>query len=235
MSGPNRAQLDRYRPAQDIARAVLSDIETHIRPGASERSLHEACHALMLAHGATGFWGNTPAIVLSGSRLRSSVFDSSYRPSDESFGQDGMITIDVGPRIDDRFGDSARTYFMQGGRLVTPEQAGEAEADGMRLEHRLHAELVRRARPNMSFAELFLQMDALVAEAGYENLDLLANYGHSLETDVADFLPLDHTNHRPLGSVSFFTFEPHIARPGSPLGFKLEEAYYVDGDRLAKL
>jgi Xaa-Pro aminopeptidase len=146
-----------------------------------------------------------------------------------------MITIDVGPRIGDCLGDCARSYFLKEGILVTAEEAGSEQAAAMALERRLHAAFVARARPEMSFAEIHGEMDALVRAAGYENLDLLANYGHSLEKNVADFILMDANNERLLGSVDFFTFEPHIARPGSRFAAKLEEVYYFDDDSVRML
>jgi Xaa-Pro aminopeptidase len=227
--------LETYKAAQDIARSVLADIARYIVPQATERTLHQACHRLMLDHGASGFWGNTPAFVLAGDRLRDSVFDHRYVPADAPIGDNEMITIDVGPRIGDCLGDCARSYFLKDGSLVTAEEAGSEQAAAMALERHLHAAFVARVRPDMSFAEIHREMDALVRAAGYENLDLLANYGHSLEKDVADFILMDASNERLLGSVDFFTFEPHIARPGSRFAAKLEEVYYFNDDSVRML
>jgi Xaa-Pro aminopeptidase len=229
------AELDIYKAAQDIARSVLEDITRYIAPDATEQTLHQACHRLMLEHGASGYWGNTPAFVLAGDRLRDSVFDHRYQPATVRLGENAMITIDVGPRIGDCFGDCARSFFLKDGKLATPEQAGPEQAAGMALERRLHAEYVARARPDMSFAEIYLQMDALVREAGYENLDLLSNYGHSLAKKVSDFILMDAENHRPLSSAPFFTFEPHIAKLGSPFAVKWEEVYYFENDAVRML
>ena len=235
MSAGVPAELATYKAAQDIARAVLAEIAGYIVPDATEQSLHQACHRLMLAHGASGYWGNTPAFVLAGNRLRDSVFDHRYIPAKVRLGEDEMITIDVGPRIGDCFGDCARSYFLKGGELVTADAAGPEQAAGMALEQRLHAEFVARAAPDMTFKTMYLQMDALVREAGYENLDLLSNYGHSLAKRVSDFVLLDEKNDQPLSSVPFFTFEPHIARRGSPLAVKLEEVYYFENDAVRML
>jgi methionyl aminopeptidase len=229
------AELATYKAAQDIARAVLAEITHDIVPDATEQALHQACHRLMLAHGASGYWGNTPAFVLAGDRLRDSVFDHRYVPATIRLGEDEMITIDVGPRIGDCFGDCARSYFLKGGKLVTAEQAGPEQAAGVALERRLHAEFAARAKPDMSFRQMYLQMDALVREAGYENLDLLSNYGHSLAKQVCDFVLMDEKNDSPLASVPFFTFEPHIARRGSRFAVKLEEVYYFDNGAVRML
>ncbi|MCX5493811.1 M24 family metallopeptidase [Kaistia dalseonensis] len=230
-SGTPRAWTT-YNAAQDIARRVLVDIGQYIVPGASERTLHEACHRLMLEAGASGYWGNTPAIVLSGDRLRLSVFDSSYAPSATPFAEDETVTIDVGPRIGDCFGDSARTYFLRGGQLVTADEAGAEAAAAMALEQALHAALIESAHPEMTFRDAYLAAESTVRAAGFENLDLLSNYGHSIETSVSAFISIDEANQRPLGSVDYFTFEPHIARPGSPLAVKHEEMYCFVGGRL---
>jgi len=229
------AELATYKAAQDIARSVLAEITRYIVPDATEQTLHQNCHRLMLAHGASGYWGNTPAFVLAGERLRDSVFDHRYIPARVRLGEDEMITIDVGPRIGDCFGDCARSYFLKGGKLVTADEAGPEQAAGVALEQRLHAEFVARATPDMTFRTMYLQMDALVREAGYENLDLLANYGHSLAKQVSDFVLLDEMNDRPLASVPFFTFEPHIARRGSRFAVKLEEVYYFENDTVRML
>ena len=39
---------------------------------------------------------------------------------------------------------------------------------------------------------------------------------------------MDTVNHEPLGSVNFFTFEPHIRKAGGRWGFKHENIYYFD-------
>jgi len=229
------AELETYKAAQDIARSVLEEITRYIVPDATERTLHQACHRLMLEHGASGYWGNTPAFVLAGDRLRDSVFDHRYVPAALPLGENAMITIDVGPRIGDCFGDCARSFFLKDGRLASAEEAGAEQAEGMALERRLHAEFVARVKPDMTFAQIHVQMDALVRAAGYENLDLLANYGHSLAKQVSDFILMDDKNHRPLASAPFFTFEPHIAKVGGRFAAKWEEVYYFENDTVRML
>ncbi|MBS1031280.1 aminopeptidase P family protein [Gluconobacter cerinus] len=222
------SDLSHYTAAQDIARAVLTDITAHIVPGASEASVHKACHDLMLAHGATDFWGNTPAFVLAGERLRLSVFDSSYVPSPKLFGENETITIDVGPRVDDYFGDSARTYFLRNGIIVSAAEAGEEEAEAMDFEAYLHGVFIKTVQPDMTFGDVHQKMSALVSENGYENLDLLDAYGHSIAASTDDFIIMEKGNECLLGSVNYFTFEPHIAKVGSSLAVKYEEIYYFD-------
>ena len=46
---------------------------------------------------------------------------------------------------------------------------------------------------------------------------------------------IEKGNTAKLGDVRYFTFEPHIAFPDSRYGYKKENIYYFDGDRLLEL
>lgn len=48
----------------------------------------------------------------------------------------------------------------------------------------------------------------------------------------ADRVYIERGNRKPLGDVGFFTFEPHIATPGSVYGFKREDIYYFENGLL---
>ncbi len=183
----------------------------------------------MDAAGATGYWWyTTPAYVLAGGNLRLSVEGDAYVPRDQAIGSDGMITIDLHPEIEGRWGDCARTYFLRDGNLVTPEAAGYEEADGMATEAALHTLVQAAARPDMTFQELHSLVDREVARRGYENLDFLGNFGHSIGADVASRAFIDSNCSQRLDGAPFITIEPHIAKPGRPLAFKYEEIYRFD-------
>ncbi len=63
----------------------------------------------------------------------------------------------------------------------------------------------------------------------------MGNLGHSIATDKADRIYIEKGNGAPLGSVKYFTFEPHIAVKNSKYGFKKENIYYFENDRLVEL
>jgi Xaa-Pro aminopeptidase len=183
----------------------------------------------MDAAGATGYWWyTTPAYVLAGENLHLSVEGDVYAPGEVAIGADGMITIDLHPEIDGRWGDCARSYFLRDGHVVTAEAAGYEEADGMATEAALHSLIRAKVRPEMTFQELHSIVAKEVAHRGYENLDFLGNFGHSIGADVANRAFLDANCNLRLGSSPLLTFEPHIARPGRPLAFKYEEIYLFD-------
>ncbi len=231
-----RSALARYEKAQAIARDCLRAIAEFIRPGATEATLLEDCRRLMDAGGATGYWWfGVPAVVLAGPRLRDSVEGDVFLPSNTPIAPDDMVTIDVAPEIDGIWGDCARSFFLRDGALVTAEEAGPEQAEGMAAEAALHRHLLAAAQPAMTFRDLHAEMDGKVRALGFENLDFLANYGHDIGEDLHARAFIDANCSLRLDSVPMFTFEPHIARPGRPLAFKYEEVYRFEDGRLRVL
>ncbi len=227
------ADLAKYENAQAIARHTLGAIADFIRPGATEASLLAECRCLMDARGATGYWWfGIPALILAGPRLRDSMEGDVYHPSDAPLAADDMLTIDLAPETAGYWGDCARSFFLKQGVLVTPEQAGTEQARGMAAEAALHAHLLEFALPEMTFQELHAEMEAKTRSLGFENLDFLGNYGHNIGQDLHARAFMDAHCALRLDSVPMFTFEPHIARPGSSLAFKYEEIYRFASGRL---
>jgi Xaa-Pro aminopeptidase len=230
------ADLAKYENAQAIARATLVAITDFIRPGATEASLLAECRRLMDARGATGYWWfGIPAVILAGPRLRDSMEGDVYQPSDTPLAADDMLTIDLAPEIGGYWGDCARSFFLKQGVLVTPDQAGAEQAEGMAAEAALHAHLLEVALPEMTFQDLHAEMDAKVRSLGFKNLDFLGNYGHNIGEDLHARAFMDAHCTLRLDSVPMFTFEPHIARDGSSLAFKYEEIYRFASGRLRVL
>jgi methionyl aminopeptidase len=228
--------LARYERSQAMARDTLAAIGAFIRPGATEASLLAECRRLMDARGATGYWWfGVPAVILAGPRLRDSVEGDVFEPSDVPIAADDMVTIDLAPEIDGYWGDCARSFFLKGGVLVSAEEAGIAQAEGMAAEAALHAHLLTVARPEMTFRALHAAIEAEVHGLGFENLDFLANYGHNIGQDLHARAFIDANCALRLDSVPMFTFEPHIAKAGSALAFKYEEVYRFEDGRLRVL
>jgi methionyl aminopeptidase len=230
------SQRARYESAQAMARASLDDIAAYIQAGATEMSLMEDCRRIMEARGATGYWWfGVPAVILAGPRLRVSEEGDVYQPASIPITDSDMVTIDVAPEIDGIWGDCARSFFLKDGNLVSAEDAGPEQAEGMAAEATLHAHLLEAARPDMTFQQLHAVMAARLAELGFENLDFLGNFGHDIGDDLHGRAYMDADCTVRLDSVLMFTFEPHIARPGSALAFKYEEVYRFEDGRLRLL
>jgi methionyl aminopeptidase len=226
----------KYEKIQGIARSTLAAIQEYIRPGATETSLLAECRRMMDAQGTTGYWWfGRAGVILGGARLRASMEGDEYEPAHVPLLPDDMVTIDLSPEIDGYWGDCARSFFLKDGSLVGAVQAGPEQAEGVAAEATLHAHLLRFARPEMTFQELHSEMDAQVRSLGFENLDFLGNYGHNIGQDLHARAFIDARCELRLDSVPMFTFEPHIAKPGSPLAYKYEEIYRFVGGRLRVL
>ncbi len=63
----------------------------------------------------------------------------------------------------------------------------------------------------------------------------MGNLGHSIEHRKENRIYIERGNKRKLGEVDYFTFEPHIAKAGSKYGFKRENIYFFDKDKLREL
>lgn len=107
--------------------------------------------------------------------------------------------------------------------------------DGVLAEAQLHSDLIDVARPSMTFEDLHAEMNSRIHEMGFEDLDFLGNVGHSLERRSADRLYIERGNKARIGDTAFFTFEPHIRRPFGTSGFKHENIYRFNHDRLVEL
>ncbi len=85
--------------------------------------------------------------------------------------------------------------------------------------------------PATTFEELFAFGNAEIKRLGFENLDFLGNLGHSIASTREDRRYIEPKNTMPLGSVPFFTFEPHVRQTNGAWGFKHEEIYYFDSEQ----
>ena len=89
--------------------------------------------------------------------------------------------------------------------------------------------------PDMTFEELYYQMNDYIKDEGYINLDFMGNLGHSIVRQKDDRVYIEKGNNKKLGDVNFFTFEPHISVDGSKYGYKREDIYYFENGVLKKL
>ena len=87
-------------------------------------------------------------------------------------------------------------------------------------------------KPSTTFRDLYKYANQQIRTLGFENLDFANNLGHSIVLNRDDRIYIEASNQKLLGCVSFFTFEPHIAKIGSPWGFKHEQIYFFNSDGL---
>jgi len=217
-----------YFEVQRKAKSVLSQMEGRISPDSTEASIADQCVALLKSLGVEKTWYyQVPAFVLLGSRSCLSISGKNYTPAQEPVGRTNLVTIDLSPLVDETWGDCARSYCVENGKVTAQPEDSEL-ASGLETERALHRELRRIAQPGSSFQSIFQEMNAFIVQRGYVNLDFMGNLGHSIVKEKADRIYFEKGNTRRLEEVDCFTFEPHIQRQGGRWGFKHENIYFFD-------
>jgi Xaa-Pro aminopeptidase len=196
------------------------------------------CEDKMLTLGADSFWyWDIGAFVFLGDETTVSVSGREYVTSDRLIAADDIITIDLSPQNDNIWGDYARTIILEDGKVVDDISniRNDEWRSGLLMEEELHAELLSFATPQTTFEELYFHINQLITDRGFINLDFLGNLGHSIVKDKNERIYTEKGNNALLSSVDYFTFEPHISVPNSKYGYKKENIYYFESNRLIEL
>ena len=222
---------------QNLNRATIAYISSIIKPGMPLGDIRYCCEQYMLDHGADSFWyWDVGAFVFSGKETAISVSGRSYTTSSSIIETDDIITIDLSPQHQNIWGDFARTIILENGAIVKSINEIKIKEwhDGLLMQEYLHQEMIRFVTLETTFEELYFHINSIILDNGYINLDFAGNLGHSIETDKANRIYTEKGNHTKLSAVTAFTFEPHIAIPHSPYGFKKENIYRFQNDRLVE-
>lgn len=227
-----------YRDVQKIAKETMEYIKTEIRAGMLLPEVRRICEEKMIELGAESFWyWDIGAFVFAGDETTISVSGKEYTTSDRAIGSDDIITIDLSPQIGDTWGDYARTIIIENNNVVNSvgEIINDKWRDGLLMEENLHDKLNEIADPQITFEDLYFEINKYISDMGYINLDFMGNLGHSIVRRKEDRVYIEKGNSVKLGDVNYFTFEPHISTDGSKYGFKREDIYYFDNEVLKKL
>ncbi len=217
-----------YKAVQASAKQVLTELCEVIGSDSTEQSIAAFAIDRLSELGLPDTWYHScPAFVLAGSRSCLSFSGRDYVPSEERIGSNNLITVDLSPRAGSIWGDCARSFPVEDGR-VNLQPTGPDFRRGIEAQVRLHTEMKAFVNPTTTFAELHNFSNGLIASMGYINLDFLGNVGHSIATRLDDRVYIDANNNEPLSTVKFFTFEPHIRKVNGAWGFKHENIYYFN-------
>ena len=221
--------IENILKAQDIARSCLKHMNTFLKPGLDRETIHEECARYMSDLGSQGWWiHNDPALILFGDLTAYSAHeDPSPLFAGKTIKEDDLITIDVAPMIKSGWGDLARSFVMEDGKIVDWKSCHNEEiVRGMETEMKLHRLFIDTVNENTTFEELHAVIDDFVKQEGYRNCDYHGNYGHTIENDQKDRVTIDKgvnvnivSHHKPI------TFEPHICKNDGSLGIKHEIMY----------
>lgn len=230
--------LSEYSRVQKIAKDTIEFIKTEIKPGILLSQVRSLCEEKMLELGADSFWyWDVGAFVFSGDETTVSVSGKEYSTSDRTIGSDDIVTIDLSPQIGDTWGDHARTVIIENGCVVkSVSEIGNSEwREGLMMEKKLHDKMTEIVSSDMTFEDLYYQMNDYIKDEGYINLDFMGNLGHSIVRRKDDRIYIEKGNRSKLGDVDYFTFEPHISVEGSKFGYKREDIYYFENGVIKKL
>ena len=223
---------------QNIAKQTIDYIKTVVTPNMNLREIRKLCEEKMLSLGADSFWyWNIGAFVFSGDETTISVSGREYVTADKLISDNDIITIDLSPQCKNVWGDYARTIIIENGTVVNHiENIKNSEwRNGLLMEEALHNELRRFVTPDITFEQLYYYMNDYIRNNGYINLDFLGNLGHSIVKDKNDRIYIEKGNKKKLSEVDYFTFEPHITTKNSLYGYKKENIYFFENDRLVEL
>lgn len=224
-----------HRAVQHAAKSVLASLASQISAFDSEESIAEAAYTALCTIGFPETWYyNCPALVLSGSRSCMSISGRDYEPNSEVIGEFNLVTVDLSPMQNGRWGDCARSFYIENG-CVVPEPAAPELACGKHFLQALHSEMRTIVFPEMKFHELYDWANDRIKASGFENLDFLGNVGHSIATRREDRQYIEAQNIHQLKEVPFFTFEPHVREVGGRWGFKHENIFYFNQDGHAEI
>lgn len=227
-----------YFKVQSIAKGTIDYAKEIIKPGLNLVELRKMCENKMLELGADSFWYyNVGALIFAGDETTKSVSGKEYITSDYIIKNDDIITIDLSPQIKNIWGDYARTIIIENGKGVDEiNQIQNAEwKNGLLIEKELHSELLNFATSNTTFEELYYHMNDFIKKCGYINLDFNGNLGHSIVKNKNRRIYIEKGNKKKLSEVKYFTFEPHISTPNLHFGYKKENIYYFNNDKVIEL
>ena len=229
--------LTEYSRVQQIAKDTIGFIRTEIVPGMPLKEVRRLCEEKMLQLGADSFWyWDIGAFVFAGNETTASVSGREYHTSERVIGSDDIITIDLSPQCADTWGDYARTVIIENGKAKNVDDIKHDEwREGLIMEKKLHKKMTEIVSPEMTFEELYYQMNDHIKAEGYINLDFMGNLGHSIVRKKEDRVYIEKGNKTKLGDVNLFTFEPHISVSGSEYGYKRENIYYFENGAIKEL
>ena len=225
--------------AQDIARSCLTHMNDFLRPGMDRESIHKECERYMLEKGSEGWWiHNDPALILFGDLTAYSAHeDPSPLFEGKTIKENDLITIDVAPMVQNGWGDMARSFVMEEGKIIPWQNCHNKEIrEGMELELKLHQLFIASVNEETTFSDLHEIIQRYLDKEKYFNCDYHGNFGHTIENDEKDRVTIDKgVNIRIAEYDKPITFEPHICKINGCSGIKCENMYYFHKGKMEEV
>ena len=199
--------------AQRTTIEITDVVLAGVTPGMSEIELVRRADGLARQRGATGVW--TPIAV--GAGAGALVCHPDHPPTERRVAADDIVYLDLTPDFGGWPGDVTRSVVV-GSDSARREVAAAA--------HRIERALIAACRPGMTAAELFSIAAELLAQEGYELLDLLGNVGHDLGPAARVTGFIEAGNDTPMWGA--WAIEPHVGRDG--FGAKFEDVVWLGSE-----
>jgi len=230
-------ELQKYKHVQSIAKKTVEFLKSFIKKGLSAQEIKQVAEKHMKAQGANSFWYyNIGAFVFVGEQTTISISGREYIASDQKVQSEDLVTVDLTPAIDGFWGDFARSFAVSNGQVIEANQSEIPEIiQGIETEVKLHKKLRNFINEEASFEELYFKMNSLIEEFGFENLDINKNLGHSIVKHKDDRIYIEAGNKTKFKNVDLFTFEPHIKKKKGKYGFRHENIYFFNKEKLEVL
>ena len=222
-----------HREAQDIAKKTCNHLCNVIKAGVTEEEIVIVAKKTLNSLGSKGSWYyGIEALTFVGKRTIIAISGRDYKPTDTKVKDEDIVTIDFGTIKNGFWGDFARTFIVSQGKAIGTDLKDflgvkSVFFEGMALQEELHKVLRETVCEEMIFCELFKKINNIIKQKGFTLKDHRGNIGHTLEED-SQFIDTD--NRTKFKDVSFWTFEPFIAK-GS-YGFKREDVFFFYGGQL---
>jgi len=226
--------IENILAAQEIARDCLEYMKGYLKTGMDQKQIHQACEEKMLEKGSQGWWiHNDPALILFGDLTTYSGHeDPASLYAGKTVAENDLISIDVAPMIEKGWGDLARSFIMEKGKIVDWKDCHNHEIiDGMKMEAKLHRLFQEYVDENTTFSDLYHFIHRQLEKDGYYNCDYHDNFGHTIEKDQKDRITIaDGVDLKIAAYNKPIPFEPHICKIDGHYGLKHENMYvYIDG------
>jgi methionine aminopeptidase len=230
-------ELQQYKKVQSIAKETIEFLKSFIKEGLSAKEIKEAAEKFMNEKGVNSFWYyNIGAFVFVGEETTISISGRQYQVSDTKVLKNDLVTVDLSPELNGFWGDFARSFIVENGKVVEHENSKLPEiVEGIKAEKQLHKQFQNFINRDTSFEETYTKMNSLIEELGFENLDFNKNLGHSIVKHKDDRIYIEDGNKTTFKDVDLFTFEPHIKKKKGKYGFKHENIYYFEDSKLKAL
>ncbi len=211
------AELARLSAAARMAAGVLAELAERLEAGMTESAVVRQAEQLLDEAGSEG-----PAfdiLVASGPNTGSPHWSSTER----EIRAHEPVLVDLGAVVDGYRSDVTRVLSV--GAL-----AGEA-AEALKIATEAHRAAAARLSSTATYAAVDEQARRVIEAAGFEALHPT---GHSVGLAIHERPYLTVSCPDPIGERRVLTIEPGVYVPGS-LGARVENMYFVDGERATSL